>query len=179
MRKTYFGRIAVCTVILAIQPIVVDGQLASYRAGHTIKLAPDVTLRVVAASLDAFLDVSLAGIGQVFELDFDKGAGRIVAIEPWKDPANSGVVLLVGATRIAPKALALRQPQKPEREVITVDKLERNRVNGRGAWIGFAARPNVQLLFDVPREIADSPTTLAIEILPDGKFPPLTVEIIK
>lgn len=169
--------LTLCLAIFATQPHLANGQAATYRLGETIELAPEMKLRVVAGSLDVFRNVTLTGVGQVFELHFDNPPGRFPVLEPWQDPANSGVALRLGNSRIPPKALAVAKGS--EHEVIMVDRLARNRENGRGAWFGFATRSNLHLLFDVPREIAKGPMTLIAEILLDGKSPPHTIEVVR
>lgn len=169
--------LSLCTVICAMQPILASGQTAAYRPGETIQLAPEMRLRVITGSLDVFRNVTLIGVGRVFELQFENPPGRFPVLEPSQEPGNSGVILQVGDSRVSPKALAYAKGS--EHEVIMVDRLARNRENGRGAWFGFATQSNLQLLFDVPREIADRPMRLLAEILLDGKAPPLRIEVVK
>jgi hypothetical protein len=90
--------------------------------------------------------------------------------------SNSGPV---GDSCIAPKALAYFTKKGSEREVVLVEELAHARNKGRGLWVGFSTQPNVQLLFDVPKEIANKPTKLLLEILVGLKYPPLKVEVVK
>ena len=161
--------------------VVAFGQTEPYHSGQTIQLARNMKLRVVTVGLDAFPHVNLTGVAEVFELQFVPGDdGPIVALEPSKDSANSGVTLMVGDSRVAPKALAHSPKKGSEQEVVMVDELARARDTGRGLWVGFSAQPTkVQWLFDVPKEIANKPTKLVLEILVGLKRPPLRVEVVK
>jgi len=162
------------------------GQTEPHHVGQTIPLTKDLKLDVVTAGLDAFSKehIQLTGVAKVFEVRFLKSdANLTVALEPWNDPANSGVVLELEDTRVAPKALAYRTKKSSEGEevieVAMVKDLARNRKTGRGLWLGSSPKPMVQLLFDISKEIADSPAKLRLEILVDFKQPPIIVEIVQ
>lgn len=177
-RRAYLAP-CICILALAIRPLLATQQPATYRAREKIKIAPGATLHVVASGLDAFRGVTLVGVGRVIELQFDARDDEesFVALEPWKNPETSAVVLLVGDTRVAPKAL-IGTPSKEG--VVTVDSLSPMASTGRGLWFAFLRlRPKLLLLFDVPREIADRPTTLVVDIGLNGKPTPMRIEITK
>jgi hypothetical protein len=171
------GVLRLCAVVLAIYPALAAGQGATYRSGQTIQLAPDVKLNVVAGSLAAFKAVTVSDVAQVVELRFDAGedSARWLYLQPWKDPATSGVVLVVGDTRIAPEALTMTGGGVRRPEVTKVKDLLATRT-GRALWMpGLAGRPTVHLLFDVPANSAGKPMTLSIDLGLDGKPTPITV----
>lgn len=171
--------LALCVVVLAIQAFLATQQTTTHRINEKIPIAPGATLRAVASGLDAFGSVALVGVGRAIELQFDArdDEGRFVALEPWKNPATSTVVLLVGDTRVAPTAL-IGSPTKDG--VVRVDSLSQMASTGRGLWFCFLRlRPRLVFLFDVPKDIGDRPMTLFVDIGLDGKPTPLTIEITK
>ena len=177
-RHAYIA-LCICILVLIIQPLLAVQQTAAYRAGEKIKISPSATLQVAASDLDAFRDVTLVGVGRVIQLQFDARDNdtSFVALEPWKNPETSMVVLLVGDTRVAPKAL-IGTPSKEG--VIKVDALSPMTSTGRGLWFCFLQlRPKLLLLFDVPREIADRPMKLVVDIGLNGKLTPMIIEITK
>ncbi|MFI5112648.1 MAG: hypothetical protein ACHP9S_07475 [Terriglobales bacterium] len=124
-----------------------------------------------------FKGVTVSGVPQVVELQFDAGkdSARWLSLQPWKDPETSGVVLLAGDKRIAPVALTMTGGGAMWQELTMVKDLRATRF-GRGRWMSrLAGRPTVHLLFDVLADSAGKPMTLSVDLGLDGKPTPITV----
>jgi hypothetical protein len=180
------SRIAALSGLVLMLVVLAIGQAAQHHIGETITLSPDLKLGVHAVGPEAFVKehVTLTGTAKVFEVRFLKGAANpIVVLEPWKDSANSGVVLKVGDTLIAPTALIYStkksEDEETTTEVVKIKDLLPNKETGRGNWVGFSPKSMVLFLFDVPKELADKPPKLMLEVLIDFKRPPVSVEIVQ
>jgi hypothetical protein len=171
-----------CVGLIATQSLVAMAQTPTYRSGETIQVASAVTVKVIRGSGTVFEKVTVTGVGAAFELQIDapeKAGGGFIYLQPFKNPVKSTVVLLVGDTRIAPKAMCKTTEGALRPEVTAVKDLLPTRT-GRGLWMSaLAGRQTVHLLFDVPKESAEKPMTLSVDIGLDGKPTPLNVEIVK
>ena len=171
----------ICVGVFAAQPLLAMAQAPTYRSGETIQLGSDVTLKVARGSTTVFEKVTVSGVGEVFELQISANENQtgFIYLQPFKDPAKSAIVLLVGDTRIAPTAIAATGKGIQRPAVTAVKDLLPTPRTGRGMWMISIGPKTIYLLFDIPKESAAKPMTLSVDMGLDGKPTPLNIEFAK
>jgi hypothetical protein len=133
------------------------------KAGEVVVIGSSLFVRVTK-STKSFGGVKVKGAAVVVDLEMDAGKlGATLYYKLTADPGSSGVYLVSGAQKLAPRAVIEDFPSwgtDNDKEVDTLDPKD----SIGGVTLTFQQKGSISLLFDVPLEEAKTPKKLSVVI---------------
>ena len=133
------------------------------KAGEVVTIGSTLFVRVTK-STKSFAGVKVKGAAVVVDLEMDAGKlGATLYYKLTSDPGSTGVYLVSGAQKLAPRAVIEDFPSWGTDNDKEVDTLDPKDTIG-GVTLTFQQKGSISLLFDVPLEDAKTPKKLSVVI---------------
>ncbi len=133
------------------------------KAGEVVTIGSSLFVRVTK-STKSFAGVKVKGTAVVVDLEMDAGKlGATLYYKLTADPGSTGVYLVSGAQKLAPRAVIEDFPSwgtDNDKEVETLDPKD----TIGGVTLTFQRKGSISLLFDVPLEEEKTPKKLSVMI---------------